>query len=81
LQTLIGRKPGDRLGQHLDRDPIKLNHDASIMQAMEVASNFVGETIPVIRDADGYMAGVVSEADIFQGYLATQNRIHDLEHG
>jgi CIC family chloride channel protein len=81
LQTLIGKKPGDRLGQHLDGDPIKLNHDASIMQAMEVASNFVGETIPVIRDTDGYLAGVVSEADIFQGYLATQNRIHDLEHG
>jgi hypothetical protein len=27
------------------------------------------------------MVGVVSEADIFDAYLATQSRVHDLEHG
>jgi CIC family chloride channel protein len=58
-----------------------LNHDASVLQAMEVASNFVGETIPVIQQENGRMVGVVSEADIFDAYLATQSRVHDLEHG
>jgi hypothetical protein len=27
------------------------------------------------------LIGVVSEADIFDVYLATQSRVHDLEHG
>ena len=61
--------------------PVKLNHAASVMQAIEVASNFVGETIPVIDEENGMMVGVVSEANIFDAYLATQTRVHDLEHG
>jgi CIC family chloride channel protein len=47
---------------------------------MEVASNFVGETMPVIHRESGQIVGVVSEADIFDAYLATQSRVHDLEH-
>jgi len=57
-----------------------LNHDASVMQAIEVASDFVGEAIPVVNRNTNELIGVVSEADIFQAYLATQTRIHDLEH-
>ena len=68
------------LAQHLVTDPVVLNHDASVLQAMEVASNFVGETIPVIHHESGQIVGVVSEADIFDAYLATQSRVHDLEH-
>jgi len=68
------------LAQHLVTDPVVLNHDASVLQAMEVASNFVGETMPVIHRESGQIVGVVSEADIFDAYLATQSRVHDLEH-
>jgi CBS domain-containing protein len=50
------------------------------MQAIEVASDFVGEAIPVVNRNNNEFIGVVSEADIFQAYLATQTRIHDLEH-
>ena len=57
-----------------------LNHDASILQAIEVASDFVGEAIPVIDRTQRTLLGVVSEANIFQAYLATQTRIRDLEH-
>ena len=48
------------------------------LQAMEVASNFVGETIPVIQNENNTIVGVVSEADIFDAYLVTQSRVHDL---
>ena len=47
---------------------------------MEVASNFVGETIPVIQQESGQIVGVVSEADIFDAYLTTQSHVRDLEH-
>jgi CIC family chloride channel protein len=51
------------------------------MQAIEVASDFVGETIPVVNQNQNKFQGVVSEANIFQAYLTTQSRIRDLEHG
>lgn len=66
---------------HLITNPVVLNHDASIMQAIEVASDFVGEAIPVVNRNSNKFMGVVSEANIFQAYLATQTRIRDLEHG
>jgi CIC family chloride channel protein len=80
LPQLLSAPCQAALEQHLVTDPVVLKHDASVLQAMEVASNFVGETIPVIHHENGQMVGVVSEADIFDAYLATQSRVHDLEH-
>ena len=80
LQQLLLARQGDKLGAQLMTDPVILNHDASVMQAIEVASDFVGEAIPVVNRNNNEFIGVVSEADIFQAYLATQTRIHDLEH-
>lgn len=63
----------------LEKEPMSIKFDASILQAIEVASNFVGESIPVISRVDGRLAGVVTEADIFQAYMSTQVKINDLE--
>ena len=57
-----------------------MSHDASLLEAMEIASNFVGETIPVVNNENKQLVGVVSEGDIFNAYLVTQSRVHDLEH-
>jgi len=80
LQELLMAPEKASLDRHLINDPVILNHDASILQAMEVASSFIGETIPVVDRESETIIGVVSEADIFDAYLATQNRVHDLEH-
>jgi CIC family chloride channel protein len=81
LQTLLTTKKDSKLLDCLDNNPLSINHDASILQAMEVASDFVGETIPVIDHSERRLVGVVSEADIFAAYLATQSKVRDLEHG
>jgi CIC family chloride channel protein len=81
LLSLIQAPKNDKITKHLIRSPLKLNHDASVMQAMEIASKFIGETIPVVDQATNELIGVVSEADIFEVYLTTQSRIRDLEHG
>jgi len=81
LPLLMQAPTNDRISRHLIANPVKLNHDASVMQAMEIASKFIGETIPVVEQATNELVGVVSEADIFEIYLATQSRIRDLEHG
>ena len=61
------------------KDPIHLKRDASLLQAIEVASTFVGEHIPVIDLDTGVMIGIVTEADLFQAYLDLQTSIVDLE--
>lgn len=81
LPLLLKAPKNDSITKHLMAEPTKLNHDASVMQAMEIASKFIGETIPVVDQATNELVGVVSEADIFEVYLATQSRIRDLEHG
>ena len=60
-------------------DPISIKHDASLQQAIEIASGFVGESIPVIDRDSGEMHGIITEADLFNLYLSLQSRIADLE--
>ena len=81
LQQLLVAPPRSEIKSALIKKPVLLRHDSSIIQAMEAASNFVGETIPVINKKRGQIVGVVSEADIFDAYLKTQTKVHDLEHG
>ena len=80
LTELLAAPRQVSLEQCLMTDPVMLDHAASVLQAMEVASNFVGETIPIINEETGLMIGVVSEANIFDAYLTTQSQVHDLEH-
>jgi CIC family chloride channel protein len=80
LQDLLPVAHRTRLNDCMDQDPLLINHDASVLQAIEVASEFVGETIPVVDQKQQRLIGVVSEADIFAAYLAVQHRIRDLEH-
>jgi CIC family chloride channel protein len=79
LHELLQRPDDIGLTDAADTDAISIKHDASLMQAIEIASTFVGESIPVINRDNGDLLGVVTEGDIFGLYLSTQNRITDLE--
>ncbi|MDC1169609.1 chloride channel protein [bacterium] len=76
IACAVKNKP---ISNFLEKEPTSIKLDASILQAIEVASDFVGESIPVISRLDGRLAGVVTEADIFQAYMSTQVKINDLE--
>ena len=80
LQELMKLTDDQPVADASDSDAISIKHDASLMQAIEVASDFVGESIPVINRETGQMLGIVTEGDIFRLYLKTQNNIMDLEH-
>ena len=80
ITMLLNAPPKASITKHLMHNPVCLSHDASLLQAMEIASNFVGETIPVVDNENRQLVGVVSEGDIFNAYLVTQSRVHDLEH-
>ena len=79
LTSVLRQNKKDAASNYCDKDPLAIKHDASLMQAIEAASTFVGESIPVINLDNKQFMGVVSEADIFKGYLDRQNKIRDLE--
>jgi len=80
LQALIPLEDNQSIMDAVDADPVFIKHDASILQAIEIASDFVGESIPIIDQDQHEMQGVVTEGDIFSLYLKTQSTIMDLEH-
>ena len=79
LHGLLNSKDTLFVTSSLIEKPTQIKHDASLQQGIEIASEFVGESIPVINFETGKLLGVLSEADLFQAYLATQNKIIDLE--
>ena len=79
LQTLLKGAPDGLAMAQQEVDPISIKSDASLQQAMEIAVDFVGESIPVIDRITGRLIGIVTEADLFRDYLALQNRVVDLE--
>ena len=79
LHTLLKGSRSTAANSLADTSALSIKHDASLQQAIEAASNFVGESIPVVNRDTGEMLGVVTEADLFQLYLGLQTRIADLE--
>ena len=79
LHALLAVSPDSPVMKHVQSDPISIKHDASLQQAIEIASNFVGESIPVINRDYNTLLGVATEADLFKLYLGLQGRVADLE--
>jgi CIC family chloride channel protein len=79
LQSLLMAKAADKLFPLLQNDPITIKSDASLQQAMEVAVQFIGESIPIVDRDNNRFLGVVTEADLFRDYLSLQNKMVDLE--
>ena len=79
LHGLLTKSDTQTVTSALMQNPTRIKHDASLQQGIEVASEFVGESIPVVHLESDEMLGVLSEADLFQAYLATQSKIIDIE--
>ncbi|MDA9937493.1 chloride channel protein [bacterium] len=76
---LMGADKDQAVREIMDRRPLRLKEDQNMLEAIEVASGFVGETIPVIEEPGGKMIGVVSESDLFSAYLDIQEQVQDVE--
>ena len=46
-----------------------------MLAVIEVASDFIGETIPVIEEPSGKMIGAVSEAYLFPAFFDIQEHV------
>jgi predicted transcriptional regulator len=58
---------------------IRIDDTASVGDAMEIASDFVGEIIPIWNRRQNVVVGVISENAIFSAYLDEQRKITEME--
>ena len=63
----------------IETDCTVIEHDASLQEAMEVASNFVGEIIPIVERRENKIVAVISEGAIFRAYLLRQKQTVEME--
>ncbi|WP_169775294.1 chloride channel protein [Celeribacter marinus] len=79
INQLLDAPPEKPVSAFLDRSPLTLNETHSMHEAIEIASSFVGESIPVVSKETGKMLGVLTEADLFAAYLKIQDNIRAVE--
>jgi CIC family chloride channel protein len=63
----------------LDHDPIALGENDSLQTAMNIASDFVGEAIPILDSERRALVGVVTEGDLFHAVLDVQSTVRRIE--
>jgi CIC family chloride channel protein len=79
IMDLLEAKPDDALSNYVDHNALSIKADASLLQCIEAASSFVGESIPIVDRDTLELKGVVTEGDLFTAYLELQNTITDIE--
>ena len=57
----------------MDKNPVTLHPDNSLTESLEIASNFVGESIPIVND--GNIRGALTEGDLFAQVLKIQDKL------
>jgi predicted transcriptional regulator len=67
------------LNDYVDSECLTISDTNSLSKAMEVASDFVGEFIPIINEQEGVIVGVISENALFEAYLNQQSTITERE--
>ena len=79
LGSLILADPKEHIMEFIENDALTIKSDASLQQAIEAASNFIGESIPIVERQSDIFLGTVNEGDIFKLYLKLQGQTLDLE--
>ena len=67
------------LAKMVEPNPLVLDKESSVAAAIETASDFVGESIPVVDMSTQKLVGVITEADLLQAYLELQNDARVIE--
>ncbi|MDC3002821.1 chloride channel protein [Paracoccaceae bacterium] len=63
----------------IDKDCVFIKHDDSVQAAMKIASDFVGEVIPIVQTDQNKAVAMITEGAIFQAYLSKQNQTVEME--
>ena len=77
--AILNKDPAEKLNEYVDKECIRIFDTDSLSDAMKIASNFVGEFIPVVNGRENMVVGVISENALFSAYLDEQRKIIEME--
>ena len=63
----------------IEEKPLLLFSDSSVLDAIKIASDFVGESIPIIDRTNNRLQGVITESDLLKAYLSIQKETQKIE--
>jgi CIC family chloride channel protein len=66
---------GGAIAPLLRRDGLRFDEGTSVLEAMRLLEDFVGDAVPVVERETGRLLGVVTEAAILQAYLDTSETL------
>ena len=72
-------KKNQQITNFLQKKPIILDANISLLESIKKLSNFVGESIPIIDKHDKKLIGIISENDILTAYLEISDDINNIE--
>ena len=61
----------------IEKNPVTLSADNALTEAIEIASNFVGESIPILEGER--LVGAITEGDLFTKVLALEDDLRNEE--
>ena len=78
LIKIINQK-GSKLINCIEKNPLIIDQDSSLIFVIKKLSRFVGESIPIINKKTGDMTGIISENDVLKAYLDVSEEINLIE--
>ena len=72
-------KKNQQITNFLQKKPIILDANISLLESIKKLSNFVGESIPIIDKHDKKLIGIISENDVLTAYLEISDDINNIE--
>ena len=63
----------------IEKKPLLIYSDSSVLDAIKIASDFVGESIPIIDRANNRLQGIITESDLLKAYLSIQKETQKIE--
>ena len=67
----------DNYMNKMEKSPVTLSSDNALTEAIEIASNFVGESIPIVEEKR--LVGAITEGDLFTKVLALEDDLRNEE--
>ena len=67
----------DNYMDRIEQNPVTLSSDNALTDAIEIASNFVGESIPILEEKR--LVGAITEGDLFTKVLALEDDLRSEE--
>ena len=63
----------------IEKKPLVIYSNSSVLDAIKIASDFVGESIPIIDGTNNRLQGVITESDLLKAYLSIQKETQKIE--